>query len=32
VRTLMGLPNDPAIFGQPATGDTEAAQAAGGNS
>lgn len=32
VRTLMGLPNDPTIFGQPATGDTQAAQAAGDQS
>ena len=32
VRTLMGLPNDPAIFGQPATGDPQAAQAAGDQS
>ncbi|WP_439148589.1 TRAP transporter small permease subunit [Sulfitobacter sp.] len=32
VRTLMGLPNDPEIFGVPAKDETEAAQAAGGNS
>ena len=32
VRTLMDLPNDPEIFGVPAKDETEAAQAAGGNS
>ena len=32
IRTLMGLPNDPEIFGVQATDESEATKAAGGNS